>query len=88
MSEELPTRLKVGDLKIVNLDRESCRVCAYADSDPLEMSRALLDILRYFVGRTVDQALRSINVAEGIRLDRALVRKLVDFEILVPSPTD
>ena len=87
MSEELPTRLKVGDLKVVNMDQESCRVCAYADSDPLEMSRALMDLLRYFDGRTVDQVLQSISAAESIKLDRALVRKLVDFEILVPLPT-
>jgi hypothetical protein len=84
MSNELPTRLKVGDFKIVNMNRGSCWVCAYADSDPLETSRDLLDILRYFDGRTVDQTLRSITSAEGVELDRALVRKLVDFEILVP----
>jgi hypothetical protein len=44
-----------------------------------------MDTLTYFDGRTTDQALRAIEAGEGLRIDRALIRRLVDFRILVPD---
>ncbi|MGH7388842.1 MAG: hypothetical protein ACREM3_05220 [Candidatus Rokuibacteriota bacterium] len=83
-SEETPARLEVGGITIVRMGRAICRVSAYSVSDPLDLPKALMDVLPYFDGRTTDQALQAIEDHEGLRIDRTLVRRLVDFEILVP----
>jgi hypothetical protein len=56
MSREIPERLKVGSVKIVRMDQQSCRVWTYNGSDPLDLPRALMDVLPYFDGRPTDQA--------------------------------
>jgi hypothetical protein len=83
ISDDTPTRLKVGALN-VRMDRTSCRVWAHDGRDPLEVPRALLDCLRYFDGRPTSEALQAAEAEEGVKIDPALVRRLVDFEILVP----
>jgi hypothetical protein len=47
----------------------------------------LLEALPYFGGRPTDQALDTIGAEEGIGISRALIRRLADFEILVPPPS-
>ena len=80
-----PGRLKVGELNILRMGPESCRVATYSGSDPLDLPPELMDTLTYFEGRTTDQALRAIEVGERLRIDQALIRRLVDFRILVPD---
>jgi hypothetical protein len=84
-SGDIPRRLKVGELNIVRMGHESCRVSTYCGSDPLDLPTELIDTLPYFDGRTTDQALRAIEAGKGLRIDRALIRRLVDFRILVPD---
>jgi len=69
----------------VRRGRATCRVSTYSGSDPLDLPTELMDTLTYFDGRTTDQALRAIEAGEGLRIDRALIRRLVDFRILVPD---
>jgi hypothetical protein len=45
-----------------------------------------LDLLPYFDGPPTKEVLRRIQKERGLRLQKALVRKLVDFEILIPPP--
>jgi hypothetical protein len=60
---------------------------AYSGYDPLALPKALMDLLPYFDGRPTREALRHIRRRCGIRLDERIVRKLADFEILIPPPT-
>jgi hypothetical protein len=83
-SEDIPARLKVGAVNVMRMDRKSCQVWAHNGADPLELSRALMDLLPYFDGRPTTEALQAIEAAEGARIDPALVRRLVDFGILIP----
>jgi hypothetical protein len=84
-SGDIPERLKVGGLNIVRMGREACRVSTYSGSDPLDLPTELLEALPYFDGRSTNQALRAIEVGAGLRLGQALIRRLVDFQILVPD---
>ena len=84
LSDETPARVKIGQFTLLSADHASSCVCGYNGSDPLDLPRALMDVLPHFDGRPTSEALASIRAEAGIALDPALVRKLVDFEILVP----
>jgi hypothetical protein len=43
-----------------------------------------MELLHYFDGRPVVDALAAIADERGVSLDAALVRKMVDFKLLVP----
>ncbi len=83
-SDELPARLKVGAFQVVRMDQDSRRVVSYSGMDPLDLPKVLVDVLPYFDGRPTTQAIADVSTAEGVNLDPALVRKLTDFEVLVP----
>jgi hypothetical protein len=83
LSEELPTALRVGAFTIAELGPNRCWLTGYNAGDPLDAPRVLLGALSYFDGRPWPEAVAAITEGEGIKLDRSLVRKLVDFEILV-----
>lgn len=61
------------------------RVTTYTAFDPLDLPRALFDALRYFDGRPTAQALRRIRAERGIHVQPDLVRRLVDFGVLVAA---
>jgi hypothetical protein len=44
-----------------------------------------MDLLHYFDGRPTESALAAIAGERGVRLDPALIRKLVDFKLLVAA---
>jgi Fe-S-cluster containining protein len=85
MSEELPPSLRVGRLNVLSMGRETCRVTTYSTIDPLDLPQSLITVLPYFDGRPTLDAMEAIEKHEGIKLDVALVRKLADFEILIPT---
>jgi hypothetical protein len=82
-SHELPARLKVGEFKTLQMDAERCRVVSYNGFDPLELSPRLLGVLGYFDGRPTAAALRRLAAQERVKLNEALIRRLVDHGILV-----
>ncbi len=43
-----------------------------------------MDLFPYFDGRPTAEALQAIEAVDGVRIDPALVRRLIDFAILVP----
>jgi hypothetical protein len=89
-SEELPGRLTAGSFHILSTGRENVRVVSYTGTDPLDLAPEILEILPYFDGRPVSQAVRAIEEERGVRVEEDLIRKLADFEILLPeqSPGD
>jgi hypothetical protein len=84
-SEQLPAALKVGPFNILRLGADAATVNSYNGYDPVELPTKLLAVLPYFDGRPLAQTLASIAAEKGVKLDRELVRRLVDFKILVPS---
>lgn len=85
MSEEIPTRLQGGAFRIVRTGGERHLVESYSSYDPLTMPRQLLDVLDYFDGRPTAEAVQAIFDERDLNLTPALVRKLADFQILLPS---
>jgi hypothetical protein len=85
LSEEMPAALGAGSFQIHQLALDTARVSAYSPSDPLELPRELLEVLRHFDGRSTGDVLDDIQDETGIEIHPELVRKLADFGILVPS---
>lgn len=85
-SRGIPPRLRVGDYHIVEAAPEASLVASYSGFDPLRLPAAVLEALPFFDGRPAADALRTIERKKRLRFDRELVRKLIDFAILVPVP--
>jgi hypothetical protein len=81
--DEVPGRLAVGAFHVVVTGRDRVRVMTYSEYDPLELPRLLVDVLPYFDGRPTAEALRRIRAERDINVRPGLVRRLVDFGILV-----
>lgn len=84
-SDAIPERLVLGSLQTTGGGREHVTVTTYSPYDPLALPRLLVDVLHYFDGRPTAQALRRIRVERGINVQPDLVRRLVDFGVLVPA---
>jgi hypothetical protein len=85
LSEKMPERLKVGPIEMISIDQDSCLITSYSSYDPLSVPRQLIEVLGHFDGRTTEEALESIAVAEGVTLDSTLLRQLTDFDVLIPA---
>jgi Fe-S-cluster containining protein len=83
LREKPPERLTAGPFQIVSTGHEGVRVVSYTDYDPLDLTPGVLEILPYFDGRRTSEALGAIQRELEIRVEKDLVRKLADFEILV-----
>ena len=68
--------------------RETVRLVTYSDYDPIELPRVLVDELHHFDGRATTETLDELERESGLRLDPALVRKLVDFRVLCDEDPD
>jgi hypothetical protein len=88
LRKDAPQRLIPGPLEIVSTGREGVRVTTYSDYDPLDLAPELLEVLPYFDGRPTAAARSAIRRDLGVRVDEKLVRKLVDFKILVAPGRD
>ena len=84
MSEDIPPRLHAGPLHLVRIGHETSRLSTYSDFDPIDIPNPVLNVLHYFDNRPTSDAVAAILAKEGIRLEPELVRKLVDFRILLP----
>jgi hypothetical protein len=82
-AEDIPARLAVAPFQTVVAGRERVRVVTYSPLDPLELPRLLVDVLPYFDGRPTSDALARIRADRRINVQPDLVRKLVDFGVLV-----
>jgi hypothetical protein len=80
-SEALPVHLEVAAFRMVGLAGDTCRISGYSEYDPVELPAALLDVLRRFDGRARDVVIEEL-ATDGIEIDTALLRRLVDLGIL------
>jgi hypothetical protein len=70
-----------------HLGARSVRVTTYSGMDPLTIPRALFDVLAHFEDRTAAAALAAIEGEHGLRIEPAVVGRLVDFQVLLSAPT-
>ena len=83
-TDEMPPALKSGSMQLVQIGRETTRVSTYSAFDPIDVPSAVMDSLRYFDGRPTEEAMAAIASGMDISLDHSLLRKMVDFALLVP----
>ena len=75
ISDEIPSKLDVGAIKLLQIGHEKTRVGTYSDFDPIEVSNVVMDLLQYFDGRLTEEVLGEIADKKELRLDHSLVRK-------------
>jgi hypothetical protein len=84
MSDEIPATLNAGSMQLVQIRHETTRVSTYSGYDPVDVPNIVMELLAYFDGRPTEDALAAIREEHGVELDLDLVRKMVDFALLVP----
>jgi hypothetical protein len=84
-SEELPGAVRVGSYSVHATLGERVRISGYSGMQPLEVPRLLLELLPALAGRPLREALATVERDRGVRIRPALVRKLLDHEILRPA---
>jgi hypothetical protein len=84
-SDDIPSNLSVGRFEVLQVQRAVTRVNTYHEYDPLDIPNTVMELLQYFDGRPVVEALAAIADERGVSLDAGLVRKMVDFKLLVPT---
>jgi hypothetical protein len=81
----LPTRLTVGAFEVARVSHQGFHVVTYSDYDPVELPHGMLALLPHFDGRPTDEVLDRFRDDSGIEIGAGFLRRLVDFDILVPS---
>jgi hypothetical protein len=85
LDNRLPLRLRSRAYRVIGGTRDEVRVETYSRFDSLGMPRVVLEVLPHFDGVTTDEALAALPEAAGVELDRELLARLVDFELLGPD---
>jgi hypothetical protein len=81
----LPHTVRPGRFLLQPQENGVVQVAGYSGCDPLTMPADVLTLLYYFEGRTVQEALNAIREETRFEMEPDLVRKLLDFEILMDS---
>jgi hypothetical protein len=84
-SEELPSSLEMGRYQVVSSSGAQTRIQSYSGGDLVDLPKELVDVLHRFDGRPVARVLNEIATKDGLSIERDLLLKLVDFEILMPA---
>jgi len=80
---DLPRAVRPGNFRVQPLGEGQVQIVSYSEYAPLLLPAVVLNLLPYFEGRTVEEARQAIDEQEQTEIELALVRKLLDFEILV-----
>lgn len=84
-SRDLPDHLRARPVQFVPLDAQKCQVTTYSPLDPLRIPLKLAQVLHYFDGRPTSEATEAIEQEHQLQLTPSLIRKLVDYGVLVPA---
>jgi len=87
-SDEIPSALTTGSMRIVQIQEEATRVNTYSWLDPVEVPNVIMALLHYFDGQPTGDVVDAIAAKTGIRLEPALIRKMVDFGLLIPRESE
>lgn len=85
MSDEIPMRLKVGSFSTVRTGQDFFSISSYNDYDPIALPTSLMTMLPYFDGRPTEEALQLVAAKEDTIISEDLIRRLVDFGVLIPA---
>ena len=88
ISEAVPARLAVGKFSMDGTEEDGYRATAYSIFDPLRLSGRLARAIPLFTGQPWEVATKDIQAELGFTIDRSLLRRMVDFGILVGSDED
>jgi hypothetical protein len=69
------------------MSQATTSLTTYTPYDPITVPNELLAVLPRFDGVTTAQALATIRSEDGIELDEGLVRRLIDFRVLLDEPS-
>ncbi len=81
----LPARATLGTFQVLGLAAASVKVQGYNHLDPLDMPRALFDVLHHFDGRATVDALADASEVAGQEVPPGAIRMLLDFGVLRPA---
>lgn len=84
LRDPIPAHLELGTIRVSHSGPETSRVVTYLDTDALEVQNALLELLPRFDGRPTGAVLAELRAA-GVEVSPALLRMLVDFELLTAA---
>jgi hypothetical protein len=84
-SDQLPDRLTLGRVSAAPAAGGRMHVLAHGSPEVLDLPGELFAALPAFDGRATEAVLRAITAGHRVNLQPSLIRKLVDFEILVPA---
>ena len=84
-SAQIPDRLVFGRAMATPTQGGRMQVVAHGVSEAVDLPGELWAALPAFDGRPTDAVLRAIAADHGIDLQPSLMRKLVDFELLLPA---
>lgn len=87
-SSNIPPRLVAGEWRLVQITPAAATVRSYSDFDPVKMSRALYEVLPFFDGRPLEEVQQDIKSAKGITISLDLLRRLVDYKVLIGNQTE
>jgi hypothetical protein len=86
-TDEVPEYLRLGAVGSGPRDDSTTVLTGYNPNDMLLLPKPLADALEQFDGRRLtDRVSAEIGSQVGTSLDRATMRRLVDFDVLVPVP--
>ena len=83
-STAVPKALRTGTMHMSSIGKDVVELTTYSGHDPLTVPKVLFDVLHVFDGRSTARALTAAAEA-GVEMDRAVVRRLVDFGVLVDA---
>jgi hypothetical protein len=85
VDDALPERLRAGAITLALHADGSALATGYSSIDPLRLAPEVLEVLPHFAGRTVTEARAAIAADLGYDIEPALIRLLVDFNVLVDA---
>ena len=88
LTASLPTRLRKGDIQVVSSQPGSVVALTYNGLDPTAIPSDVARVLDRFDGRPNSEVLAAIEADDGIVLEPAMLRRLVDFAFLVEANTN
>ena len=83
-SDEVPAKLQVGTFELLHMQPGSMRLKTYSEYDPIDVPSAVMDVLPYFDGRPTADVVAEIAEEHGVKIEHALIQKMVQFDLLVP----
>lgn len=88
IAKDVPTRLQTGSYQVVSTSENYVRVVTYSPYDPLDIPKQVIDVLPYFDGRPLAEALDIVTRQKSRPFNSKVLQTLLDFGVLIEDPED